>query len=167
MVKSNTLSLVLMAGLLVGTLDISSAFIDYYLSTGKNPLNVLPYIASGAVGQQALAGGKPMMVLGLVFHYIIAYSFTGFFFLLYPLRGYMPANRVLTGILYGLFIWLVMNLLVVQLSLAPHAPIAAMKAGKVIKSLLILICMIGLPLSFIAAIKRPAIVTRPPEKPAG
>ncbi len=45
---------------------------------------------------------------------------------------------------------MVMNLIVVQLSKAPHAPIKDMKVGKVLKSAAILIFMIGLPLSFIA-----------------
>ena len=148
--KKMMVKLILAAGLLVGTLDILSAFVDYYISTGKNPLVVLPYIASGVFGKTALAGGTAMMILGLVFHYIIAFIFTILFFWIYPEIGFMSANRVLTGILYGLFIWVIMNLAVVQLSNAPHTPPNAMKWPKVIKSMLILIFMIGLPLSFIA-----------------
>ena len=142
--------LILAAGLLVGTLDISAAFVDYYISTGKNPLMVLPYIASGVFGKTALAGGTTMMIAGLVFHYIIAFIFTVLFFWIYLEIGFIFANRVLTGVLYGLFIWAIMNLVVVQLSNAPHAPVNAMKWPKVIKSMLILIFMIGMPLSFIA-----------------
>jgi hypothetical protein len=148
--KKATAGIILSTGLIVGTLDIVSAFVDYYIATGKNPLAVLPYIASGAFGDSALSGGAGMMIAGLFFHYIIAYSFTIFFFWLYPRASFFSINRILTGIGYGIFIWLVMNLVVVQLSAAPHSPIPAMKPLKILKSMGILIFMIGLPLSFIA-----------------
>ncbi len=148
--KKATPGIILSAGLIVGTLDILSAFVDYYIATRKNPLAVLPYIASGAFGDSALSGGAGMMITGLFFHYIIAFSFTVFFFWLYARIPFLPVNRILTGIGYGIFIWMVMNLVVVQLSGAPHTPIPAMKPFKVLKSMSILIFMIGLPLSFIA-----------------
>ncbi len=154
--KKATIGIILSAGLLVGTLDILSAFVDYYITTGKNPLAVLNYIASGAFGESALSGGAGMMITGLFFHYVIAFSFTVFFFWLYPRVSFFPVNRILTGIGYGIFIWVVMNLVVVQLSGAPHLPISAMKPFKVLKSMGILIFMIGLPLSFIANANRSA-----------
>lgn len=148
--KKITVQLIVFTGLLVGTLDILSAFIDYYVNTGKNPLNVLLFVASGIFGKAALTEGAGTMVAGLIFHYCIAFSFTIFFFWLYKRITILSVNWILTGVLYGLFIWLVMNLVVVQLSNAPHVAIPAMKMVKVVKSLLILIFMIGLPLSFIA-----------------
>jgi len=149
--------IILLSGLLVATLDILSAFIDYYIASGKNPLLVLLYVASGALGKSAMTGGAATMLIGLLFHYLIAFTFTIFFFWLYARTGLWRGNWIITGIGYGIFIWLIMNLMVVQLSGAPHAPIAAMKAGKIAKSALILICMIGLPLSFIAHKYRPNI----------
>ena len=142
--------IILLSGLLVGTLDIASAFVDVYISTGKNPLIVLPFIASGLLGKPALEGGAGIMLLGLLLHYIIAFTFTIFFFRIYPQLKLSSVNWILGGIGYGIFIWLIMNLIVVQLSGAPHGPISAMKAVKILKSSLILICMIGLPLSYIA-----------------
>jgi hypothetical protein len=58
----------------------------------------------------------------------------------------MSTNRVLTGILYGLFIWLVMNRIVLPLSNTPTIPF---KLYKAVKAATILIVMIGIPLSFI------------------
>ena len=143
-------AIILTAGLVAGTLDISSAFIDYYIGTGKNPLGILNYVASGAFGKSTPFGNTGMMIAGLVFHYIIAFSFTIFFFWLYTRIPFLSANRILTGLLYGIFVWLIMNLIVVQLSNAPHAAIKDMKLARVTKSMLILIFMIGMPLSFIA-----------------
>jgi hypothetical protein len=142
--------IILLAGLLVGTLDIAAASLDYFIATGKNPLAILNYVASGVFGKVAFSGGAGMALLGLLFHYLIAFSFTIFFFWLYPLIGFFSRNRVITGVVYGIFTWLIMNLVVVQLSNTPHPPISAMQPLKVIKSMLILIFMIGLPLSFIA-----------------
>jgi len=151
------LQLIFFSGLLVGTLDILSAFTDYYIASGKNPLLVLLYVASGAIGKSALSGGAGTMLMGLLFHYFIAFTFTILFFWLYARTSLLHGNWIITGIGYGIFIWLIMNLIVVQLSGAPHAPIAALKAGKIAKSALILICMIGLPLSFIARKYKPNI----------
>ncbi|MEP6728637.1 MAG: hypothetical protein ABJC98_22630, partial [Bacteroidota bacterium] len=109
------------------------------------------YVASGAFGKSVIGSDSAgMMLMGLLFHYIIAFSFTIFFFWLYSRSRLLPANWVLRGFVYGIFIWIIMNLVVVQLSGVPHGPISAMKITKVIKSALILIFMIALPLSFIA-----------------
>ena len=68
--------IVLLSGLLVGTLDICSAFIDYYIATGKNPFGILTFVASGVLGKTIFPGNAGTMLLGLLFHYIIAFSFT-------------------------------------------------------------------------------------------
>ena len=142
--------LILLTGLLVGTLDILSAFVNYYLATGNNPLFVLKYIASGAFGEPALKGGAAMIITGFIFHYFFAFFFTILFFWLYGRVVFLRKNKILTGVVYGIFTWIIMNLLVIQLSNAPHGPVKDMKADKIIKAIAILIVMIGLPLSFIA-----------------
>lgn len=73
-------SVIIKAGLLAGTLDISAACVQYYMKTGKNPDYVLKYVASGAFGKDAFTGGIVMSMAGLLFHYLIAFSFTLFFF---------------------------------------------------------------------------------------
>ena len=151
-IKQFPIQVILLAGLLVGTLDISAALIDYYIATGKGPEGVLKYIASGIFGRTKAFGteGNSMVALGLLFHYMIAMLFTIFFFLIYPRVPLLSRNWVLTGFLYGLFIWIVMTFIVTRLSNTPHAPLSAMKPLKALKAALILMCMIGLPLSFIA-----------------
>ena len=145
---ASNLKTIFLTGLLVGSLDILTALIDYYITRGKNPLIVLKFIASGVLGKKALTGGTDMIAAGFLFHYIIAFSFTIFFFWLYPKLRILSRNRILTGIAYGIFIWCIMNFLVLPLSNIP-SPITY-KVSKVIKATLILIVMIGLPLSFIA-----------------
>jgi hypothetical protein len=145
----------LLSGALVGTLDILSALIYTYLLTGKNPVRVFPYIASGVFGKKALSGDRSMIIAGLLFHYLIAFIFTIVFFLLYPqLKRYFK-NWIVLGVIYGVAIWCIMNLIVVPLS---NTPPPTWKPVRMFINMLILIAAIGLPLSFIA--RRSYIVNR-------
>ncbi|WP_018628586.1 hypothetical protein [Niabella aurantiaca] len=135
------------ATFLVGTLDILSAFLHYLIASGKDPLFILKYIAGGLLGPAAFSGGAAMQVAGLLLHYLIACIFTAFFFWLYPRLKILRRNRIATGIFYGLFIWSVMNLVVVPLSRIGKFPDAV--PGMLINAA-ILILVVGLPLSFIA-----------------
>ena len=65
----------LIAGVIAGALDIAAAFIHAYLARGTQPEQVLRYIASGVFGKEA-ANGNMMIVWGLLFHFLIAISFT-------------------------------------------------------------------------------------------
>jgi hypothetical protein len=139
---------ILQAGLIVGTLDILSAFIYYYIKSGKtNFLVIFKFIASGIFGKDAGDGGTGMILAGFILHYAIAFSFTIFFFWLYPKVNVMSKNRIVTGIVYGLFVWTLMNLVVVPLSNTVHR---TMKLEGALINMGILIVCIGLPLSFMA-----------------
>ncbi|MCF3111987.1 DUF1440 domain-containing protein [Niabella sp. CC-SYL272] len=136
----------LKAGMLVGTLDILAAFLHYYLATGKNPLFIFRYIASALLGPAAFSGGTEMYIAGFLLHYLVALSFTLFFFWLYPRLAVLRKNPVATGIFYGLFIWSVMNIIIVPLSRIGRFPNTA---SGILISASILILAIGLPLAFI------------------
>jgi len=136
------------AGMITGTLDILAAFLHYYLVTGKDPLFILQYIASALLGPTAFSGGAAMYCTGLLLHYLVAFSFTLFFFWLYPRLNILKRNRILTGIFYGLFIWVVMNLLIVPLSRIGKFPVTV---SGILTGAAILIIAIGLPLSFITS----------------
>lgn len=138
---------VLKAGLFVGTLDILAALLHYFIKTNKDPLPVLKFIASGVFGKEAFTGGNSMYTWGLVFHFIIAISFTIFFFWVYSIVPSLFKYRLLTGIIYGLFVWAVMQFIVLPLSNAPKMafrPLNAMLAAA------ILVICIGIPLAFLA-----------------
>ncbi len=146
--KGNSLvNSVVTAGLLTGTLDIAAAILQYYVRTGKGPANVFRFIASGVFGTKAFAGGLAMAGWGLLFHYGIAFLFTICFFLLYPKIAALQINWAVTGIIYGLLVWAVMNLLVLPASSAPPIPF---HAGRALLAAGILILCVGLPLSLLA-----------------
>ncbi|MEP6595489.1 MAG: hypothetical protein ABJA71_06060 [Ginsengibacter sp.] len=137
---------ILATGLIAGTLDAIAAIINYTINGGKLPAGIFQYIASGAVGKQAFTGGTGMVVLGIIFHYTIAFAFTLFFFLVYPRINLLSKNKILTGIAYGIFVWLIMNLIVLPMSNIPSSPFNIKQA---IIAAAILILAIGLPVSMI------------------
>lgn len=134
------------AGLLVGALDILAAIVNFKVATGKDPVLIFQYIASAVFGKDAYSNGALMPVLGLIFHFIIAYIFTTVFFIIYPKLKLHKYNAILVGVAYGILIWLAMNCIVVPLSkigkFSFKLPGAFLQAS-------ILIVMIGIPLSFI------------------
>jgi len=144
--KASVALTVLWCGLLVGTLDILAAFANAYVSFDVGPTTVLKYIASAIVGPTALTGGTDMVLIGLLMHYGIAYFFTALYFFLYPRLGGAAQNNIVIGVMYGLFIWLLMNLVAVPLTKIPHAH---MHVPQTIINIVILIVMIGVPLSII------------------
>ncbi len=144
--KSSAFKTILLAWVIVGSLDILSAFVDYYLKTGKGPAGVLKFIASGVFGKEAFGNDDSMIWIGLLLHFTIALLFTLVFFLLYPRLKFLRIDIALTAIIIGIIIWLIMNLVVVPLSNTTKYPF---NPAYAIKAVLILIFMIGFPLSII------------------
>lgn len=144
----NLLITILWVGFLVGLFDITSAFIQVKIMfPERNPLAVLRYIASAVFGKETANSESSMYFIGAIFHFIIAYCFTIAFFLIYPHIRFLSKSRLFTGILCGLVIWAVMDLLVVPQTKIGHRPFvlknAAIAAG-------ILVVAIGIPLSYFA-----------------
>lgn len=134
----------LMLGLLVGTLDITGAIINYLIATGgKSPIGIFRYIASALFDTSMPV--LFMAVMGLIMHYCIAFSWTVLFFLIYPRLRFLRQSQVATGMLYGIFIWIMMTLVFLPLTRITPLPVRPMQAAIGIG---ILIVAIGLPLSF-------------------
>lgn len=138
---------ILTAWLIAGTMDITAACTQYYINTGKGPEGVLRYVASGLIGKSAGNGGIEIPLLGLLLHYIVALVFTLIFFWLYPRLKFMQVNKWITGLVYGMVVWVIMNRLVVPLSAAHTGPFVLKKAA--IAMAILMVC-IGLPISLVA-----------------
>src|SRR6266567_732341 len=111
--RTPSIKLNFLAGLIAGTLDIFGALTVYSLILHKGPVMlILQRIASAALGKVAFKGGWAMAVCGLGFYYIIAYCFTTAYVLLYPYLPFLKKHKLASGLLYGLFVWLVMNRIV-------------------------------------------------------
>jgi len=108
---------VLLTGLFVGTTDILSAFITAYIGSGKFPGKMFNYIAGGGLGiPAAIKGGTAAAFLGLFFHYFIAFSFTLFFFLVFPKLKFLAFNKYLVGMLYAVFVSMVVDQVILRLT---------------------------------------------------
>ena len=141
------LTAILMATFAAGTLDALAAIIFYGPILGKATVGqIFRGIASGAFGKSAFQGGKIMAVDGVIFHYINAFCFSVFYFFVYPIFKFSKNHPVLAGIIYGIFVWLIMNLVVIPLSKIGWSPIHFLPA---VEAILILIFMVGIPVSLI------------------
>jgi len=145
--SKNIFTAILIAGLVAGTMDGLAAIINFLANGGKKPESIFKYISSGLVGKKAYTGGNTMILLGVLLHYFIALSFTAFFFLLFPKIKWLQNNVVIGGLIYGLFVWVIMNRVVVPLSLIPPRPFVWKSA--IINMLILMVC-IGLPAALLA-----------------
>lgn len=106
------------AGLVCGTLDGLSALIVY-----RAPwMRLFQGIAYGALGPDAFQGGAKTALLGIGFHYSIAFGATILFF---AASRFMPAllhRALLFGPLYGICVHLFMQFVVVPLSVIGRRP---------------------------------------------
>jgi hypothetical protein len=136
-------AIIVWSGLIVGTLDIFAAI----ALSGVGATRVLRFISSGLFGRDvAVGGGDMMVVLGLLFHYLIAFTWTIIYFFIFPKIYPLIKSRPTMAFVYGLCIWLVMNLIVLKLSAIATGPfnwIGFMRGAAV------LILMIGVPLTWI------------------
>jgi hypothetical protein len=144
--KRITLTLIFWTTLLVGTLDISAAFLNSYLRSGTSPVIVLQFIASGVLGDSSFDGGFFTAFLGLIFHYFIAFSWTFIFFFVFPKLNISAKYKVISGLIYGIIIWLIMNLIIVPTSNTPSFHPALIQ--KLI-GISFIMFLIGLPVSLI------------------
>jgi hypothetical protein len=111
----------LLGGLVAGVLDIIYAFIAY-APMGAKPMQILHAIASGWLGRAAYQGGVPSAVLGLVSHFFIM-CVAAAIFVAASRRIEMAARRpVISGVVFGLAMFVVMNYVIVPLSAAVVGP---------------------------------------------
>jgi len=141
--KSSGFTTILLTGLLAGTLDITAAII---ILAKMRAAMVFKYIASGAFGKEAYGAGPQMILFGAFFHYLIAMTITGIYFLVYPRLPFLKTNKLISAVWIGIWAWIFMNLVVVPLS--QIGPIK-LTPESIIKNIVILIVCIGLPVSFL------------------
>ena len=145
----SALKTILLAGLIAGTLDMLAAITVYSLVMNRiTVIRLLQGIARGAFGDSAFDGGYSMAMAGLGFHFIIAYAFAIFYFLIFPYISFLKKQRIISGLFYGIFVWCVMNLGVLPLL---HIASIPTKWVSIIRGAVILMFFMGLPISLIVS----------------
>ena len=134
---------ILAAGLLSGVLDLTAAFVTSGLR-GASPIRVLQFIASGLLGTDSFKGGLGSASLGLVSHFLVAFGASAVFYAASRKLDLMTEQAIVSGILYGVAVYLFMDLVVVPLSAVsrPKVPFASIVIGLAVH----IIC-VGLPIS--------------------
>jgi hypothetical protein len=144
---SRTVEAILCGGLLCGTLDAAAASL-FLRSQGVSPIRVWQGVASGLKGESAFRQGWKSVCLGLVLHFLIAFSAASFFCIAARFVPEILNAPVAAGVLYGWAVFLVMNFVVVPLSARPKRPFTVVGA---VGQLLIHALWVGLPISLSAS----------------
>ena len=146
----NTLAIfrtILWIGLVAGTLDIAENLV-FSQVRGVTPWRVFQYIASGLIGGQAFQRGWASVLLGVALHYIIALIWTAAFYVIARKFTIVMRRPVLSGLIYGVVVYLIMNFVVAPLSGVPH-PLRPVTLVSRINAVLALLLCIGLPISLL------------------
>jgi hypothetical protein len=135
---------ILLGGLIAGILDITAAFMDSGLR-GRSPVVVLQAVASGLLGASSFRDGLSSAALGLGSHFLIAFGAATVYYTASRKLKFLVQRPIVCGLLYGVAIYLFMNVVVVPLSAVPfkfsYPPLA------VITGLAVHMLCIGLPIS--------------------
>jgi len=137
-------------GLTAGVLDILFAMIFYAIRNNATPVRILQSVASGLIGRNASrAGGLKTALLGLFLHFLIAFIVATIFYGASLILPILIRHAVISGLLYGVVVYFVMNYVVVPLSaIGPSTgstPWVVLLNGVIFHALLI-----GLPIALIA-----------------
>jgi hypothetical protein len=143
--RNSLLRSILMGTLIMGTLDAIVWHVIVVSLIGGQPLiTVYQYIASGALGVAAFEGGIPIALLGLFFHYLVAFGVTAVFLLAADRIPLLRRYAIPASLVYGFGVYIVMAMIVTPLSLTPDLPAPTMP--ELVLSILDHMLVVGLPL---------------------
>jgi hypothetical protein len=151
--KPDALLAVVWGGLACGVLDITAALLVYgYL--GAKPLRLLQGIAGGLLGPRTYSGGIATVLLGLLCHFVIAFSAAAVYVAASRFMPFLLKHAVVAGALYGVAVYFFTNRVVVPLSAAAKFPFSfkMMVIGVVIH-----IFCVGLPIALATRRFAPAL----------
>ena len=109
---------------------------------------VFQYIASGLIGLRSFELGWASVVLGVAIHFFIALTWTAVFYFASRKFTFLIRRPVVSGLLYGVAVYLFMNLIALPLSGVPHSTKPITLASRVNGVLAVMFC-IGLTISLL------------------
>jgi hypothetical protein len=145
---------ILFGGLAVATLDLLDAFIFFGIRSGAQPMGILHSIAAGFLGRDtARAGGLATAVVGLLSHYLVAFSIVTVYVLMSRAIPLLRKQWVVCGLGFGTIAYFVMTWFVVPMSNAGNHQItfALPVTPVLINGILIHAFGVGLPAAYFAS----------------
>lgn len=139
---------ILIAGLIAGTMDITAACVTAWLQSGVTPPRVFKYIATGVLGAPALTAGVGTAALGLLLHYVIATGWAVLFYVVSRQVGVLINHAIISGLLYGVVVYVLMNFVVVPLSRVPPRRTPPLLSARAQQAAILMFC-IGLPIALV------------------
>lgn len=113
------LPLVVGGGLLVAAFDAIFACAWWAVAAGIGPMRILQSIGAGLLGEASFAGGWRSAAIGAAAHWFIATCMVAACVLAAPRLPVLVRRPLRWGAAYGLFLYALMNFVVVPLSAAP------------------------------------------------
>jgi hypothetical protein len=138
---------VVLGGVVSGVLDALDGVVAYYGILGLNPIQVLQYIASGALGKKAYEGGLISAGLGTVFHFLIAFVAAAVYVIAARNFRILRSSWVLAGLVYGVWVWVFMNFGVLPFSAVDGPPLTL---PLVLNGVIGHAVFVGLPIAYFA-----------------
>jgi len=139
-------------GLAVGILDIADALVFWGLR-GVAPQRIFRSIASGLLGAEARTGGPAVIVLGVLCHFVIAFTIAGIYLAASRRWTVLRRHPILCGALYGLAAYVVMQFVVLPLSAATVG--STQKGWPLVNGLFAHVFCVGIPAALAARKARP------------
>ncbi|HET9363496.1 MAG TPA: hypothetical protein VFP71_00770 [Candidatus Angelobacter sp.] len=133
-------------GLACGVLDITQACIAWGIQNHVPPYRIFQSVASGLLGPKAFQGGAKSAALGLFLHFLIAFIWAVIYYVASRRIGFMTERPVISGLIYGEFVWVMMNCVVVPLS-AIHRWPPRFDPASIITGPILHPVLVGLPIA--------------------
>ena len=128
-------------------MDITAAFVTW-APRGVTLLRILQGIASALLGQRSFEGGPTTGALGAVIHFFIAFSAATVFYAASRKVPLLILRPILSGIVYGVAVYVVMYWIVLPLA---HFQGAPRNLFNSIVAIVTHIICVGLPISVVVS----------------
>lgn len=142
--RPSALAAILIGGAIAGACDITYA-VGFWAWRGVPATRVLQSVASGILGAPAFERGLPTAALGLLLHFLIALLWAAIFYALGRAMPSLIRHAVVSGIVYGAFIYAAMNLVILPLSAFPRK--VTFPPLVLVTGLFVHMFLIGLPIA--------------------
>lgn len=148
--RARAFDTILYGGLAVGILDGLFALIFYALILGAKPMRIFQSVAAGVLGRAAsYEGGVKTFLLGILLHFVVATCIAAVFYLASRILPVLVRHAVVSGLLYGMVAYLVMNYAVVPLSAIRRSP-GPIRLPIFLTEMIGHAFLVGLPIALIA-----------------
>lgn len=138
---------IIYGGLIVGILDGLFAFVFYGWILGVKPLRIFQSVASALLGRASFDGGVSTFSFGLLLHFLVSGCIAAVYYLASRKLPFLIRKAVVSGLIYGLIAYLVMNYVVIPLT---HIGLRPTTLRVFLPAFIAHAFLVGLPVALVA-----------------